>query len=310
MAGDATPHPVVRPHGNRCDTARVDAAPGPELIWHDEQPLRRPILLIALRGLFDIGEAATSALDWIRDRTDASMLAEIDPEEFFDFTETRPEVRHVDGVRRIDWPVAEVLACRTEGARDLVIVSATEPQHRWRSYADRIVEIVRRSGIEMVATVGAMAAPVPHTRPFPVTGSAIDPRLADGLGLGAPTYQGPTGVVGAIHDRLDAAGVPTIALRVAVPHYVVSTPSPRATRSLLRRIEQITRVPLHYADLDGDVEDWQRRVDGAIATDDDHARYVEQLERRVDSTESLLPSGEDLADELEAFLRERETDDD
>ena len=189
-----------------------------------------------------------------------------------------------------------------------VVVAAIEPHHRWRTFSDHVVEIARRSGCEIVATIGAMAAPVPHTRPFPVTGSAIDPRLASGLGLGAPSYQGPTGVVGALHDRLDRAGLPTIALRVSVPHYVLSTPSPRATRSLLRRIEQITRVPLHYAELDGEVEDWQRRVDGAISTDEDHARYVEQLERRVDSTEALLPSGEDLADELEAFLRDH-TDD-
>lgn len=286
----------------------MSTSSAPELIWHDGEPLRRPILLIALQGLFDVGEAATAALDWIRDLTDATPLAEIDPEGFFDFTETRPTVRHVDGVRQIDWPVTEALACRTEGPRDLVVVSAIEPQHRWRTFSDHVVEIARRSGCEIVATIGAMAAPVPHTRPFPVTGSAIDPRLASGLGLGAPSYQGPTGVVGALHDRLDRAGLPTIALRVSVPHYVLSTPSPRATRSLLRRIEQITRVPLHYAELDGEVEDWQRRVDGAISTDEDHARYVEQLERRVDSTEALLPSGEDLADELEAFLRDH-TDD-
>ncbi len=275
-----------------------------ELTWFDVAPLRRPILLIALQGWFDVGEAATGALDWIRDHTDAEPLAELSPEEFFDFTETRPTVHRVDGERRIEWPTATALACRTEGPRDLIVISAIEPQYRWRSYSDRIVELVRRSGAEMVATIGAMAAPVPHTRPFPVTGSAIDPRLASGLGLGAPSYQGVTGVMGALHDRLDHARIPVISLRVSVPHYIVSAPSPRATRSLLRRIEQISRVPLHYAELDGEVEDWQRRVDGAIATDDDHAAYVAQLERRVDSTEELLPSGEDLADELEAFLRD------
>ncbi|MFT7597463.1 MAG: hypothetical protein ACI8TP_000381 [Acidimicrobiales bacterium] len=276
-----------------------------EVRWKDVPPLRRPLLLMAFEGLFDAAESATEALAWVRDRNDAAEVAEIDPETYFNFNETRPMVRFDDdGKRVIDWPTTRVWACTTGAERDLLLMTGIEPQLRWRSFADDVLEIVRRSGAEMAVTVGAMVAMVPHTRPFPITGSAANPELARRLGLDRPSYQGPTGVVGVVHDRLDRSGVPVMSLRSSVPHYVPGPPNPKATRALLRRIQQTTGVPTSYEELDGAVKEWAERVDQAVQSDDESRDYVARLERQVDSNEDLLPSGDALAAELEAFLRD------
>lgn len=280
-----------------------------DLSWQSHPPLRRPILLLAFEGLFDAAEAATDALAWIRDRTTATEIAEIDPEEYFNFQEARPVVRKDgQGGRTLTWPTTKVFACETEDVRDLVIMTGVEPHLRWRSFSDQIVEVARRSGAEMVITVGAMVSMVPHSRPLSVTGSAADAELAERLSLDRPSYQGPTGVVGVINQRLHEAGLPVISLRVAVPHYVPSAPNPKATRALLRRIQQTTRVVTNYEELDPAASEWVHRMDAAVASEDESADYVTRLENQVDSTESLLPSGDDLAAELEAFLRDRSGD--
>ena len=284
-----------------------------DLRWLTVPPLRRPFLLMSFEGLFDAGGAATGALAQIRARSETTKIAEIDAEDFFDFTEQRPLVRVDDGVRSIEWPSTTVWACRTGGPRDLVVMSGVEPHLRWRSFADHIVEVVRRSGAELSITVGAMVAMVPHTRSFGVTGSAADRDLAERLGLDRPSYEGPTGVVGVINERLDSVGLSVMSLRVDVPHYVPAAPNPKAARALLRRIEQATAVPTGYEALDSESNEWVRRVDAAVSSDPESQSYVERLEKQVDSNPELLPSGDDLAAELEAFLRERadpELDDD
>lgn len=260
---------------------------------------------MAFEGLFDAAESATEALAWIRDRGDTSEIAEIDPETYFNFHETRPMVRFDDdGKRVIEWPTTRVWACSTGGDRDLLLMSGVEPQLRWRSFADDVLEVVRRSRAEMAVTVGAMVSMVPHTRPFPITGSAANPELARRLGLDRPSYQGPTGVVGVIHDRLDRSEVPVMSIRASVPHYVPAPPNPKATRALLRRIEQTTGLPTGYEALDGPVKEWAERVEQAVASDEESRDYVVRLERQVDSNVEMLPSGDALASELEAFLRD------
>ena len=279
-----------------------------DLKWKTVPPLRRPFLLMSFEGLFDAGGAATGALEQIRERSDASLIAEIDAEDFFDFTQQRPIVRIVDGQRAIDWPSTRVWACKTDGPRDLVVMSGVEPHLRWRSFADQIIDVVRRSGAELSITVGAMVAMVPHSRTFGVTGSSADSVLADRLGLDRPSYQGPTGVVGVINERLDSKGLAVMSLRVDVPHYVPAAPNPKAVQALLRRIEQVTAVRTGFEALDAEAQEWVRRVDAAVDSDDESRSYVDRLERQVDSNPELLPSGDDLAAELEAFLRERSTD--
>lgn len=280
-----------------------------ELIWNDQPTLRRPLLLIGFEGLFDAAEAATDALGWIRERSDAAQVAEIDGESFYNFIETRPIVRiGGDGNRVIEWPGAKVWACRTDSVRDLLVMSGTEPQMRWNTFTELILDVARQTGAEMAVTVGAMVSMVPHTRPFTITGSAANPELARRLNLDRPSYEGPTGIAGVINERLERSGLPVMSLRVAVPHYVPSAPNPKATRALLRSIQKITGVPTGYEELDSAVTEWVQRVDQAVGSDDETTSYVSRLERQVDSTEELLPSGDDLAAELEAFLRDHPQD--
>ena len=278
-----------------------------DLLWTENPDLRRPLLLVAFEGIFDAAESATSALRWITERADETTpIAEIDPERFFNFQEARPMARITeDGSRVIDWPKTEVRAVRTSSNRDLVVMTGIEPHLRWGAFSDHVVEVARRSRCEMVVTVGALIAMVPHTRPFAVTGSAIHPELARRLNLSKPTYEGPTSLIGVLNERLERANIPVIALRVSVPHYVPGPPNPKATRALLRRLQHTTGVETSYEELDREVSEWSSRVDQAVASDDESQDYVARLERQVDSDEEMLPSGDDLAAELEAFLRDQ-----
>lgn len=278
-----------------------------EVHWHREPTSGGPIMVMALSGLFDIASAATSAVDHLVEhaRTDVKV-ASIDPEIFFDFTQERPIVALADdGNRNITWPSNDALELDFGPEHDtLLTLSGIEPHLRWRTFAESIGEIAKRSGARLVVTLGAMAGMAPHTRPLGVIGSASDPALAERLGLGKPTYEGPTGLVGALHVHLHQAGLAVISLRVSVPHYVTQAPNPEATRSLLARFELVTGTPTDHRSFDDDARSWREQVDAAVANDDEMRRYVEQLEAQVDQTEDLLPSGDAIAAELQAWLRD------
>lgn len=280
-----------------------------ELQWDALPALERPLAVVAYKGLFDAGNAATTAVRFLEDRRARTRVARIDPETFFDFQQERPHVRlRPDGTREIVWPENEWFAATLGGSHDLLLSAGVEPHLRWRTFCEHVLEVVRRCDAEMVVTLGAMVALVPHTRPLPVTSSSTNAMLAERLGLGSPSYEGPTGVVGTLHDMLDRAGVPVISLRVAVPHYVPAPPNPKATHALLQRFEEVTGVPTGYRELAGDADDWQRQVSTVAADDPQVVGYVRRLEDQYDDEEPL-PSGEDLAAELEAFLREQRGDD-
>jgi hypothetical protein len=288
----------------------VMSTPGTdELTWTAAPSLRRPLVVLAFRGLFDAGNAATSAVEWLAQREGAQLLARIDPEGFFDFQQQRPLVQiSDDGAREIVWPWNDFVGIASSGARDLVVCGGYEPHLRWRTFASYVVEVVRRCDAEMVVTLGAMVGLVPHTRPLPVTGSAANPALAQRLGLGSPSYEGPTGVVGTLHDLLDHANVPVVSLRVAVPHYVPAPPNPKATSALLQRFEQVTGIPTGFRELDAEAREWQDQVSVVAADDPQVVGYVRRLEEQYDEEEPL-PTGDDLAAELEAYLREHRGDD-
>jgi hypothetical protein len=279
-----------------------------ELTWVASPTLRRPIVVLAFRGLFDAANAATAAVEWLAQREGAQLLARIDPEGFFDFQQQRPLVQiDEDGRREILWPYNDFVGSASDGPRDLVVCAGYEPHLRWRTFAAYVLEVVRRCDAEMVVTLGSMVGLVPHTRPLPVTGSAANPELARRLGLGSPSYEGPTGVVGTLHDLLDDAGIPVVSLRVAIPHYVPAPPNPKATATLLQRLEQVTGIPTGHEQMVIDGRDWQEQVSVVAADDPQVVGYVRRLEEQYDEEEPI-PSGEDLAAELEAFLREQRGD--
>ncbi|MEQ8841778.1 MAG: PAC2 family protein [Acidimicrobiales bacterium] len=281
-----------------------------QLIWENEptRGLHSPILVTAWDGLFDVGGAATGAIEALRG-VDATKVGHIDADEFFDFNERRPYVRiDESGARRIEWPHNDIYALPLDGRdRDLVLMEGVEPHLRWRTFVDAVVEVVRRFDVRMVVTLGAMIAETPHTRPPAITGSTTDAELAALMRLDRPSYQGPTGVVGALHEHLDRIGVPAVSLRASVPHYVAGAPNPKASRALLERFERVTGLPTGWAGLDQEARDWEARVDDAMADDADISRYVRHLEERYDArTASSLPNADDLAAEFERFLRQHD----
>ena len=269
--------------------------------------LTRPVLVVAFKGLFDASGSATSALEWLMEKSESENIGEIDSETFFDFTQERPLISFdKNGERTLTWPKNKIVTSKTNGnERDLLAISGIEPHLRWRTFSKLLIEIVNKSNAESVLTLGSMVGMTPHSRPLTVTGSSTNPELAERLHLEKPSYQGPTGIVGVLHDALDRSKIPVISLRVSVPHYVPDSPNPKATRALLRRFEQVTGVTTEYEELDGPAADWQKQVDAAVASDDEITAYVTRLETAIDEDENLLPSGDDLAAEFEAFLREQ-----
>ncbi len=277
------------------------------VVWEGSPNLRQPLLLVAFEGWFDAGECATGALAWMRERSEARRVCHIDPEEFFDFQESRPHIEIAsDGERRIRWPAIECHVVPAAPPHDLVLMSGVEPRMRWRTLCDGVAAIARQLDCQMVVTLGAMVAGVPHSRPSAVKGSAANGELAARLGLDRPTYQGPTGLIGTLHDTLDRASLPVVSLRVGVPHYVAGPPNPKGTRALLAHIEQVTGVRTGYRELDRSVELWEQRVDEAVARDPEIVAYIRQLEDEADrGSHEHLPSGDDLAAEFQKFLAEQ-----
>jgi len=272
--------------------------------------LTHPVLVAAFRGWNDGAQAASLAAGYLARLWDAEQIAEVDPEGFFDFQATRPHVSLVDGMtRQIDWPETAFYHGKPAGLdRDVVLLLGIEPNVRWRTFTELVVGHAQALGVELVVTLGALLADVPHTRPSPVTGSASDPGLVDELGLSTSRYEGPTGIVGVMHDACNQAGIPSASLWAAVPHYVSLTPSPRAAAALCHRLGGLMEIEIDTAELDRAAETYEEQVSQAVASDEETAAYVEELERRADTIEEQaeLPSGDALAAELTRYLRERE----
>jgi len=271
--------------------------------------VERPVLIAAFRGWNDGGQGASLAAGYLAKAWDARRFAEIDPEGFFDFQATRPHVRLEEGfTRRIDWPETVFFHARPHRlGRDAVLLLGVEPNLRWRTFSGLIVDFAKDLGVELVVTLGALLADVPHTRPTPVTGSATDPDLIERLGLQASRYEGPTGIVGVLHDACKRDGIASASLWAAVPHYVSLAPSPKAAAALCERLATLLGAEIDTGELDEAADAYVRQVSEAIAADEETASYVEDLERRADEIdESEIPSGESLAAELSRFLRERE----
>ena len=278
---------------------------------YDEHPqLERPVMIAAFRGWNDGGQGASLAAAYLARAWAAQPFASIDPENFFDFQATQPMVSLVDGItRQIDWPETTFLhAPLPGGGRDAILLLGVEPNLRWRTFGELVTSVAKEHGAELVLTLGSLLADVPHTREAPVTGSATDPELIQRLGLEASRYEGPTGMVGVLHDACARAGLPSASLWAAVPHYVSLTPSPRAAQALVERLSQLLGADVDTAELDEAAVASAQQVSEAVASDAETAAYVEELERRIDelAEEEDLPSGDALAAELTRFLRERE----
>lgn len=286
------------------------------LSWEGEPPeLRSPVLVAAFQGWNDAASAATTALEAVAVAADSEVVARIDPEEFFDFQDNRPTVRLTAGqTRRIDWPTNTLIAAPVPGAeRDLVLLSGTEPSLRWRTFSELVIGAAERLEVEYVITLGALIADVAHTRPVPITGLASDPKLVEELGLSRSKYEGPTGIVGVLHDACRNRALTSASLWAAVPHYVAAVPNPKAALALLRRLEGLTGVAVEASELEEASERFEGQIDRAVAANPEIEELVQRLEQEQAETVDLaddVPSGETLASEFQRFLRQRGNEDD
>jgi predicted ATP-grasp superfamily ATP-dependent carboligase len=274
--------------------------------------LEHPVLIAAFRGWNDGAQGASLAGGYLAKTWNAQQFASIDPEQFYDFQATRPMVSLVEGItRRIDWPDNDFYHATPDGlGRSALLLLGVEPSLRWRRFTSLIVDLAREYEVQQVVTLGALLADVPHTRPAPVTGTANDAELVARLGLQASRYEGPTGIVGVLHDACREASLPSVSLWAAVPHYVSLAPSPRAALALCERLGELLEAKIDTTELEQAVEAYTERVTEAVSTDEETAEYVQELERRAEQLdESDLPSGDSLAAELTRFLRERDEED-
>jgi proteasome assembly chaperone (PAC2) family protein len=285
------------------------------LVWNARPALRKGVLVCAFYGWNDGGEAATLSALFLRQQLAATQFCELDPDEFYDFQEVRPIVSlGDDDNRRLAWPENSFSWAPLPSGNDIAVMVGIEPQNRWKLYSRSIVDVARESGAELVVTLGGFLADTPHTRPGPVTGSA-DGELAEQLGLAPSAYEGPTGIVGVVHDACREAGIASASLWAAVPHYISVSPNPKAALALLSRLALLLDTSFDTTKLSQDAVSFEREVSHAVSADEKISRYVRELESRSDERSDedadeesppLLASGDDIAAQIERYLAERE----
>jgi len=283
------------------------------LQWsHRPSGLRAPALLVAFRGWNDAGEAASTAAAFLLGGGEAKRFAWIDSEELFDFQETRPRVRIKDGgTRRVEWPRLELFAVSMPHApRDLVVLVGPEPSLRWRALSRQLVELAESLGVQLVVSLGALLAEIPHRRPVPLNAIVSDPDLLKRAGANPADYEGPTGIVGALHASFVDAGFPAVSLWATVPHYIATAPNPKAALALVRRCEQLLGVAVDGTALERSAVEYEQQIELAMESDPKIRAFIERLEESVPEEPGVgaddeIPSGEMLAREFQRFLRQR-----
>ena len=281
------------------------------LTWEGDLPhLRSPLMVCAFRGWNDAAASASTALTAIASSLEAEPLASIDPEDFFDFQSTRPTITMDEGqTRRIDWPENSFFAVRVPSAdRDLILLDGTEPNLRWRTFSETIATVADTLGVDMIITLGALIAEVSHTLPVPITGLASSAELVEELDLERSSYEGPTGIVGVVHDLCRQNGIDSASLWAAVPHYVAAVPNPKAALALLRRLEGLTGIAVEASELEEETTDYEEQIGRAVAANPE----IEELVTRIEAEqadlldeEGELPNADTLAREFQRFLRQR-----
>ena len=273
--------------------------------------LDRPVLIAAFEGWNDAGDAASGAVEHLELTWDATLLTEVDSDDFYDFQVNRPTIKQVDGVTRaVDWPSTTLSVCRPPKAdRDVVLLRGIEPNFRWRAFCEQLLTIFADLHIDSVVILGSLLADTAHTRPVPVTGTGYDADSAKRFGLEQNRYEGPTRITGVLQDACVRAGYPAISLWAAVPHYVSQPPNPKATVALLQRLEQVLDLAVPLSDLPERAEAWESSVTEMTEDDEDVAAYVRGLEERGDAEAQDVEQNIDadaLAEEFEKYLRRRD----
>ena len=285
---------------------------------HKIPALRKPVMLIAFSGWNDAAEAATGAASHILGAWTAAehaindqvgvvpeLIADIDPEEFYDFQVNRPLVDIDESqIRSLTWPGTQIFGLATPNFDfDFIVVRGVEPSMKWKTFTHDLLDLADDLEVQTIITLGSMLADAPHSRPITVTGSGAHPEIAKRFGVEVSRYEGPTGILGVIADACLRRGLDAISLWAAIPHYASNSPSPKATLALINALEDFLEISLPQGELHADSLEWESEVDELAREDSDVAEYVKALEESKDSALLSDVSGEDLARELERFLR-------
>jgi proteasome assembly chaperone (PAC2) family protein len=273
--------------------------------------LTNAVLVAAFEGWNDAADAASSVLDHLMSLWPTTLVAALDPEDYYDFQVNRPIVSFGKaGDRRLTWPTTQIAVARADHHRDLVLLRGVEPNMRWRQFCQELVGIADDLGVKQIVSLGALLADVPHTRPIPVSATATDADVAARFELEEPRYEGPTGIVGVFADACQAEGLPTMSVWAAVPHYVSQAPCPKATLAMLGRLEDLLEIPIPVGDLPEEARAWERGVNELSGEDSEIAEYVASLEQARDTSDLPEASGDAIAREFERYLKRRQADGD
>ena len=282
-----------------------------------ERPdLESPVLVLALDGWIDAGLGATNARAALLSTLDTTTIATFDSDELLDHRARRPTMHLVDGViTGLTWPPIEMRATSDRAGNDMLLLVGAEPDHRWRAFANGVIDLAMELGVRMVVGLGAYPAPVPHTRPSRLASTASDPSLAAYARVRS-TIEVPAGVQAAIERRAHEPGLPAIGLWAQVPHYVAAMPYPAASAALIDGLEAVAGLTLDPSPLRDEAAATRQRLDSLVADNDEHVQMVHQLEGSYDAEAGVgpaeglgmagpLPSGDELAAEVERYLRDQ-----
>lgn len=270
-------------------------------------------MIVSFQGWNDAGSAASAAVSYLGQNGERNKIAEIDPEGFFDFQSHRPQIRVQDGdVRHVGWPSNEFVEAPVEGlAGGALLLEGEEPSMRWQTFCDAIVHVAQECEVDTVVMLGALLADVPHTRQSAINCISTDKEMVEGLGFRVANYEGPTGITGVLQHACSKAGLKTVSLWAAVPHYVAATPNPPAALALVRAFEAVTGSVVDSAELESAADRFREQVSAAVAQDDEISGYVQTLEENADADDEIdnpIPSGDAIAKEIQRFLRQQDND--
>jgi hypothetical protein len=269
--------------------------------------LRNPVAIAAFEGWNDAADSSTAAVEHLEQVWTSRPVTALDPEDFYDFQVNRPIVSMAEGeTRNIEWPTTRFSVATPPGTeRDVLLIRGIEPSMRWRTFCGEILELCHSLEVNRVVLLGALLADVPYTRPLPISGSAANRDAAERFNLTPTRYDGPTGIVGVLHEACTRAELDALSFWVHVPHYANNPPCPKATLALLHRVEDVLDLPVPMMDLAEESAEWEERLRAAAEQDAELAEYVRELEERV-GDEGLQPlSGDEIAQEFEKYLRRR-----
>lgn len=262
------------------------------------------LLVVAFEGWNDAGDAASGAVAALKELLEVEPIAEVDPEDYFDYQFSRPTVElDDDGDRVIVWPGVTIFGPAGDG--EIYLMLGTEPSRNWKSFTAEMLETIEDREITGIVFLGAMLADVPHTRPISVFVTSENEEVRRVHDLERSQYEGPVGILSVLAEAAEAAGIPTVSIWASVPHYVHSVPSPKATLALIEKLEALVGVEIPRGDLEAQASAWEASIDTLAGEDDDMASYIAQLEQARDTVDSPEASGEAIAQEFEKYLRKR-----